>query len=51
MIEQWYSTLQANGHRGAVHFGENVVRKVSHEIEKLHARNDVGEIARDARVP
>ena len=44
MVEQWHSTLQANGHRGAIHLGENVIRKVSDEIEKLYARNDVGEI-------
>src|SRR5260370_37739778 len=36
MIEQWHSRFQADGHAGAVHFGEHVVWQKRQRIQKHH---------------
>ena len=51
MVDQRHPALEPDRHGGAVDLGENVVRQIGDEIEELHARDEIREVARQRRIP
>ena len=50
MVEQWDAHLERDRHRGAIDLGQNVIGKVGHRVEILHALDEIRHQLSDASI-
>jgi len=51
MVEQGDARFEPDRHTGAIDLGQNVVRQIRHEIEELHAFEQIGEFLVHRLIP